>query len=275
MENSILLLDVLVKQFPDSSKNTLRSWVERGRIWVDGKPALSSRQQVAPEAAVTLGKKTLFIEEGIEIVYEDDHVVVINKPEGLLSVATDFQKWNTAHAILKRRFNTGRVYPVHRLDRETSGVMIFAYTEKARDRLKELFFLHTIEREYYAIVDGLIEEDQGSWKSFLAEDDFYNVSSTPHPEKGRLAITHYEVVKRKRSATALKLRLETGRKNQIRVHCKEAGYPVVGDTKYCAKADFMGRLCLHARRLALPHPITQKPLVFESPLPTSFLPFFC
>lgn len=267
------LLDALVELFPESSKNTLRSWIEKGRITVNGRMVKSAKQLVMPGEEISLGKKTQFIDENIEIFFEDEHIVVINKPAGLLTVATDFQKWNTAHSILKRRFHTGRVYPVHRLDRETSGVMMFAYSEKARDILKEVFMKHEIEREYFAVVEGTFEEDTGTWQSFLFEDEAHNVHSIKNQEKGQLAITHFEVLKRKRSTTALKLRLETGRKNQIRVHCKEAGHPVVGDKKYGSEVDLAGRLCLHARKLGFLHPITKKQLNFEAPLPHQFSPF--
>lgn len=268
------LLEALTLLFPDSSKTTLRSWIEKGRIFVNDQVARNAKQPILEGEKITLGKKKEFIEGDIELLYEDEHLVVIHKPEGLLSVATDFQKWMTAHSILKRRFHTGRVYPVHRLDRETSGVMLFAYTERARDVLKENFLHHTIEREYFAVVEGTIEGEKGTWQSFLLEDSLYNVRSATRPEEGQLAITHYEVLKRKRSTTALRLILETGRKNQIRVHSKEAGHPVVGDKKYGATADLTGRLCLHAHKLGFVHPISGKSLVFTSPLPASFRPFF-
>lgn len=266
------LLEALSQAFPDSSKNNLRSWIEKGRVSVEGQVVRLSKYSVKKGDLIELGKKTQFIEEKIEVLYEDEHLVVIHKPEGLLSVATDFQKWTTAHSILKRRFHAGRVYPVHRLDRETSGVMVFAYTEIARDVFKNLFLLHEIEREYFAVVEGLVEEEKGTWKSYLQEDEAYNVRSVAN-EKGQLAITHYEVLKRKKSTTALKLVLETGRKNQIRVHCKEAGHAVVGDKKYEADKNLAGRLCLHARKLGFVHPITKKHLFFESPIPQELLRF--
>ncbi len=267
------LLEALIQLFPDSSKNTLRSWIEKGRITVEGKRAQKASQIVRKGEKIFLGNRTQFVEEKIEVLFEDDHLVVINKPEGLLSVATDFQKWATAHAILKRRFHAGRVYPVHRLDRETSGVMLFTYSESARDAFKKLFLSHDIEREYFAVVEGLVQEEKGTWQSYLHEDAAYNVRSVSDPELGQLAITHYEILKRKRSTTALKLTLETGRKNQIRVHCKEAGHPVVGDKKYCAEANLAGRLCLHARKLGFIHPFTKKHLSFETPIPQELLIF--
>jgi tRNA pseudouridine32 synthase/23S rRNA pseudouridine746 synthase/23S rRNA pseudouridine1911/1915/1917 synthase len=265
------ILEALAALYPDSSKNTLRSFIEKGRVSVGKRQVKTAKERVVVGEEVSVGKKTHYMEQGIQILFEDEHLVVINKPEGLLSVATDFQKWMTAHSILKRRFNTQRVYPVHRLDRETSGVMLFAYSELARDYFKELFMRHEIEREYFAIVEGLLETDCGTWKSYLTEDANHNVHSSPRSEEGQLAITHYEVLKRKKSATLLRLILETGRKNQIRVQCKAAGHPVVGDKKYGSEANFTGRLCLHARKLGFVHPVSRKKLSFESSIPEELI----
>lgn len=267
------ILEALAELYPDSSKNTLRSFIEKGRVCIEKRQVKTAKERVMVGEEVSVGKKTQYMEEGIQILFEDEHFVVINKPEGLLSVATDFQKWMTAHSILKRRFNTQRVYPVHRLDRETSGVMLFAYSELARDYFKELFMRHEIEREYFAIVEGLVEEDHGTWQSYLTEDANHNMHSSLYPEGGQLAITHYQVLKRKKSATSLRLILETGRKNQIRVHCKAAGHPVVGDKKYGSEANFAGRLCLHARKLGFVHPVSRKRLSFESPFPEELVPY--
>ncbi|HEY5259602.1 MAG TPA: RluA family pseudouridine synthase [Rhabdochlamydiaceae bacterium] len=260
------LLDLLRELGPDSSKTTLRSWVAQGRVSVDGKQVTDTRVQVKQGQEVKVGSKCLFARENIKILFEDAHIVVILKPEGLLTVATDFDQEFTAHTVLKNR-HEGQVYPVHRLDRETSGVMVFAYTEAARDKLKEVFYTHDIEREYLALVEGRPTPDKGTWESTLIEQADYSVRSAPG---GKLAITHYEVLKQKGQFTLLRLKLQTGRKNQIRVHCKEAGFPITGDKKYGAKTHAFGRLCLHAQKLAFLHPITKKPLSFESPVPEMF-----
>lgn len=266
--NSLTLLEALGILSPDSSKTTLRSWIDQGRVMVDERTITNPKHPINQGQEVSVAKRLKYLPENIKIIFEDSHLVVIDKPEGLLSVATNFDKSLTAHEILKRRFYSQKVTPVHRLDRETSGVMVFAYSEIAKEGLKELFFVHDIEREYTAVVEGSMPGPNGTWQSFLAEDDTYFVKSVPQ-EKGKLAITHYRVLAQKKDRTLLKLQLETGRKNQIRVHCKEASHPIAGDKKY--GATFLpGRLCLHASKLAFTHPVTGKKMVFESQVPELF-----
>jgi tRNA pseudouridine32 synthase/23S rRNA pseudouridine746 synthase/23S rRNA pseudouridine1911/1915/1917 synthase len=210
---------------------------------------------------IVLTSKKQFINYSIEILYEDRHIVVVHKPEGILSVGTDYSPYKNVHGFLKRRAGGRNVYPVHRLDRETSGIMMFAYTEHAKEHLKKQFEVHSIQREYMAIVEGVVSEDRGTYKSFLVEDESYFVRSTRMG--GKEAITHYSVMQRNKHHTMLKLILETGKKNQIRVHCSEAGHPVVGDEKYgsvCTKAP---RVYLHAALLGFVHPETEKTVLFE------------
>ncbi|HSW86125.1 MAG TPA: RluA family pseudouridine synthase, partial [Rhabdochlamydiaceae bacterium] len=263
------LIDILSLLSKESTKNTLRSWIEKGRVTIDGKVAKKANAMVMTGQEVCVGKRTKFIENEIGVIYEDNHLVVINKPEGLLSVATNFDKEATVHEILKRRYHSQRVFPVHRLDRETSGVMVFAYSEKARDHFKAKFYVHDIEREYLAIVEGNLDSTTGSWKSYLLEDERYMVKST-NSSQGKLSTTHYEVLGRNTRYSLLRLTLETGRKNQIRVHCREAGHPIVGDKKYGSSSDAANRLCLHAAKLGFTHPMTGKSLSFESTIPEVF-----
>lgn len=265
------LLEALTRLAPESSKTTLRSWLKDGRITVNAETIKLAAFRVKKGQEVELGTRQRFTKNGIKIYYEDRHIVVVEKPDGLLSVSTAFQKNETLHAYLKERYHPQPVYVVHRLDQDTSGVMLFALSEEARDKLKLTFEKHDIERGYYAIVEGKpVEQDSGTWQSYVYEDDNYVVHNTPDPEKGSLAVTHFEVHNKSRRYTALILKLETGRKNQIRVHCQTAGNPVVGDKKYGASTSPIKRLCLHAFLLAFQHPITQKPMRFESPIPESF-----
>lgn len=261
------LLEVLALIAPESSKNNLRSWIEKGRVSVDGREVKKASHIVNKGEEVAVGKKVNFIGKEIKIFYEDEHLIVIEKPAGLLSVMTDFEKSNTAHHVLKRRFHSQRVFPVHRLDRDTSGVMVFAYSMKAREGLKAQFMEHSIHRHYCALVHGSLKPAQGTWKSYLKEDHHYFVKSDA---EGQLAITHYEVLKSNSSYSLLSLKLETGRKNQIRVHASEAGYPVVGDTKYGKPGEKEERLYLHACRLEFDHPVKMKKMAFESKTPDSF-----
>lgn len=269
--DDLSLLEVLSLLAPDSSKNTLRSWIEKGRISIDGREAKKASLIVKKGEEVAIGKKVNFIGKEIKVFYEDEHLIVIEKPAGLLSVMTDFDKINTAHHVLKRRFHSQRVYPVHRLDRDTSGVMVFAYSTKAREGLKIQFMEHSIHREYYALVHGVLDPASGTWDSYLKEDSNYFVKSDV---KGQHAITHYQTVKSNTRYSLLNLKLETGRKNQIRVHAAEAGHSVVGDIKYGKQEDKRDRLYLHACKLSFEHPEKLKVMNFESKVPESFSSVF-
>lgn len=258
------LLELLRKGYPSSSNTTLRSWVSTGRIEIDGKRASRANCIVRPGQRVCIGPRVKIVEGEIKILYEDNDLVVIDKPEGLLSVATDFDQTRSAHSLLKRRFHRPRVYPVHRLDRETSGLLVFAYTDNARKELKKLFEEHGVVRQYRAIVHGVLPEMEGTFRSYLKEDARFFVRSA---DQGKLAITHYRVLEKRRNKTLLTLHLETGRKNQIRVHLSEAGFPIVGDSKYGIETEKATRLYLHALELGFIHPVTQKNMHFYSSCP--------
>lgn len=270
VENNTPLLEALTLLFPKSSKATLRSWIKEGRVTIDGVIASRSDTVVLKGQAVALTQKQRLVERKIPLLYEDRHLVIIDKPSGLLSVAAAFEKGETAHALLKKHYHPRKVYVVHRLDQDTSGVMLYALSEEGYEGLKALFEKHTIERSYCAIVEGHLSTNSGSWNSYLYEDANYVVHSTDDPTLGRIATTHYAVEGRSSKYSRLKLTLETGRKNQIRVHCSDHGIPVVGDKKYGAATDPFHRLCLHAQLLAFTHPITGKQMRFESPPPDLF-----
>ncbi len=264
------LFEALLAKHPECSKNSLRIWLKHGRVIVAGRVVRNGEYIVKPGETFYLGQRVNKALGRLPVVYEDAHIVVVDKPQGLLSVATVFDTINTAHAILKETYRPKRVYVVHRLDREVSGLLVFALTEEACQGLKEMLKDHSCHREYYAIVEGRVKEPKGIWKSHLLEDANYVVASVEDPEAGQLAITHYTALKTFDRHTHLSIELETGRKNQIRVHCKEAGHPIVGDVKYGARGNLIKRLCLHACKLSFTHPVTGKPMVFTSPLPESF-----
>jgi tRNA pseudouridine32 synthase/23S rRNA pseudouridine746 synthase/23S rRNA pseudouridine1911/1915/1917 synthase len=264
------LLEILQRMAPDSSKNTLRSWLQSGRVNVDNQRSTRANREILPGQEISIGPKVAFLRGSIRILYEDNEIIVLEKPEGLLSVATDFENRATVHAILKRQFHHRRVFPVHRLDRDTSGVMLFAYTEKARDLLKTQFEQHLIGKTYFALVEKELSLGKGSWESYLEEDDFYYVKSTNDSRNGKLAVTHYEVLKANKGRSLLCLKPQTGRKNQLRVHCSEAGFPIIGDKKYGAATDPLKRLCLHAQTISFAHPSTQRRMSYSTPLPEIF-----
>lgn len=274
LHTDLPLIDALIFLAPDSSKTTLRSWLKEERVFVDGAVEKNPSFLVKKDQIVSVGFKNKVQNDGIKILYEDSHLVVIEKPEGMLSVATAFETTKTAHASLKRKYKPKKIFVIHRLDQDTSGVMLFALSEAAYTNLKKTFEQHKIERAYVAVIEGHLPNSKGTWQSHLYEDANYYVHETLDQEKGEQAVTHYEVKKTSKKYSLLSLRLETGKKNQIRVHCQSSGTPIVGDKKYGALTNPIKRLCLHAYLLAFHHPITGKPMKFESPMPRDFSNLF-
>jgi 23S rRNA pseudouridine1911/1915/1917 synthase len=215
-----------------------------------------------------------YLDPRLSILFEDDEILVVMKSAGLLTVASPGEDEETAQAFLNTYLGarkTGRrIQVVHRLDRDTSGVLVFAKSFKAREALKERFAEHDIHRLYIAIIDGRMGRPEGMIQSFLAEDRNLRVHSVASPSRGKLATTHYRTVKAGTQYSMLEVRLETGKRNQIRVHFAEAGHPVIGDTMYGNGKDPIGRLGLHAMELGLVHPTTGREMKFTAPLPDSF-----
>jgi len=218
--------------------------------------------------------KTRALPKGLVLLYEDKDILVVDKPAGLLTVATETERSRTAHFILTDYIRKGcgrsqkRLYVVHRLDRDTSGTLIFAKTEGAKFRLQEQW--KQTEKKYLAVVHGRCEKSEGTITSYLAEDEEYNVYSTPDSTKGKLSHTKYEVLRVVKDLSLLEVTLLTGRKNQIRVHLSGIGRPIVGDTKYGHADDPHVRMALHARSISFKHPMSGKELRFEAEVP----PFF-
>ncbi|MDR2540106.1 MAG: RluA family pseudouridine synthase [Chlamydiales bacterium] len=269
VDKNICLQDVLKTFFPKSSKTALRSWMHSGRVLVDSHYATDLGIELQQGQCVTIRDKFVFLDEGIKVLYEDEAVIVVEKPEGMLSVATDFETKNTLQNILKIRLRRKNVFAVHRLDRETSGIMMFACSESAKQSLKTQFEKSQIQKTYYALVEGKLATQQGCWQSYLKEDEKYFVRSTSI-ENGKLAITEFDQIWNNKQFSFLRLKLLTGKKNQLRVHCSEAGHPIVGDKKYRANTNPLRRMALHAYSLTFSHPTKQKKMTFIAPLPLGF-----
>jgi 23S rRNA pseudouridine1911/1915/1917 synthase len=210
------------------------------------------------------------------IVYIDDELIVVEKPAGLLSVATDKQRDRTAYAQINEYlkeaypFRRERVQIVHRLDRETSGLLLFARSAGVKEYLQENW--KTFRKRYVAVVEGVPKQAKGTIRSHLIEDEeSLAMRSVPESSETKLAITHYKVLKAGQGRALLEVELETGRKNQIRVHLSEMGHPIVGDEKYGAKSNPIDRLALHAKSLALTHPANGKSLEFTSEPPSGMM----
>lgn len=212
---------------------------------------------------------------GMEILFEDRDVIVIAKAAGLLTIATDGERERTAHAALTDYVRKGnpksphRVFIVHRLDRDTSGLLVFARSEEAKHRLQEAW--PEVEKTYLAVVEGAPPLEEDTISSHLAENAAGKVYQTRDPEAGKLSHTRYRIRERRGERTVLEVSLLTGRKNQIRVHLAGIGCPIVGDAKYGNADRKSKRLALHSWRLAFPHPWDGRRMEFETPPPSSFL----
>lgn len=262
------VLDKLQQLFPDSSKTTLREMLKNDRVRVNGQPERNAKRELSESDRVEVGSHAARLDPRIRILYEDSDLIVVDKAEHLLSVPTDEVRHENAEALLGAYT---KVHHVHRLDRDTSGVLVFAKTTFTRDKLQELFAEHDIERVYVAIVFGKLKEPSGTFRSFLTEDRELRVRSVSDGAKGKEAITHYRTIASGRRYSMLELTLETGRRNQIRVHLSEAGHPLVGDTMYGRGRDpELRRLALHARDLGFVHPRTKEKMRFTAELPRSF-----
>jgi tRNA pseudouridine32 synthase/23S rRNA pseudouridine746 synthase/23S rRNA pseudouridine1911/1915/1917 synthase len=269
VSESVSALELLRTFYPDSSRRTLQNWIRAGRFTVDGSP-LKKECEVLREGQVLRSKETIRPPRipGINILYEDRYLVAIDKPVGLLSVPLD-DGASRKHALglLRQHFDTDNIFAVHRIDRETSGVLLFARGKQSAEKLGEMFEKHALKREYFAIVEGRVKEDRGTWECPLLELPNFRV--VPSID-GKMAITHFEVMRRSTKYSYMKFLLETGKKHQIRVHCQKAGHPVVGDERYGSTENPMRRLALHASSLEMIHPFTRKTLSFRAALPKAF-----
>ena len=206
----------------------------------------------------------------LDIIYEDKELIVINKPSKVLTIATNNEKINTLyHEVREYLYKKNqKVFIVHRLDKDTSGIVIFAKNDKTKRLLQE-YWNNITYREYIALVEGKLEKKKDSIKSYLKESKTLEVYET-NKKEGKLAITNYEVIQSDNNYSLLRINIETGRKNQIRCQLSGIKHPIVGDKKYHSKKDLFRRLCLHANKIVLKHPVTNKEYVFESNYPKVF-----
>lgn len=272
------LLQFLLAQMPAQSRNNIKSLLAHGQISVDNLMITQFNHPLTPGQKVTInwGK----IQEGsgpqgLRILFEDPHLIVIEKQAGLLSIATEKEKEHTAYSILtdylRNQDPSNRIFIVHRLDRETSGVMMFAKSQAVQQKLQDNWKTLVLERSYMVVVEGSIKKDQGTVTSWLKESKSLVMYSSPKPTDGKKAVTHYKVLKSNKNCSLLEVHLETGRKNQIRAHMQEIGHSVIGDRKYGARSNPIHRLGLHAHVLAFIHPVTGETLRFETSTPKDFL----
>ncbi|MCM3783534.1 RluA family pseudouridine synthase [Neobacillus mesonae] len=272
------LLPFLLTILSTKSRNSVKAMLSRGQISVSGKEVTAFDHPLTKgmEVSVDSSKK----EEapplvGLTILHEDEDIIVVHKDSGLLSVASDKEQELTAYrqlmAHVRQAHPANRIFIVHRLDRDTSGVMMFAKSEEIQKSLQDAWRDTVEERTYVALVEGKVKQTEGTITSYLKESKTLKMYSTPYANDGQKAVTHYKTLQTSRDYSLLEVQLETGRKNQIRVHMEELGHPVAGDKKYGARGRGIGRLGLHARVLAFSHPRTGEKMRFETPIPKVFL----
>mgnify|MGYP000088418936 CR=1 FL=1 len=281
VDQPIELLEFLLLSMPNKGRNTIKGQLARGQISVNQKETTKYNYPLRSGDVVSVDWVKAKEEDkiiGLKIIFEDEDILIINKESGLLSIAGGEQKELTVHHQLMeyvRRSNpSNRVFIVHRLDRDTSGLMIFAKNEKAKLTLQDNWQEAVLERTYMALVEREVKKPEGKIVSWLTESKTLMMYSSPKPNGGQEAITHYKVVKSTKAYSLLEIHLETGRKNQIRVHMQDIGHPVVGDKKYGSTTNPLGRMGLHAQVLVFIHPTTGQSMSFKTDIPGKFLTVF-
>lgn len=286
-------LDLAVQALiPGSSRADIRGMFDHGCVRLDGQPcrdagtpALAGQRlevEFDPQQKYRAAARTRHSSR-FAIAYEDAQLIVVEKVAGILTVPTERGEQDTLVHEVARYFSKGqrithKAFIVHRLDRDTSGLLLFAKSQAVADALKDQFEARKPDRSYVAIAAGKVAESEGTIRSYLATNDDLDQFSTDAPGEGKLAVTHFRVERRLRGATWLRVRLETGRRNQIRVHLAEAGHPILGDARYQVElarhpAWKWSRLALHAQSLGFVHPVTGKPVQVTSQIPSCFEEF--
>ena len=270
------LLNYLLETLKGQSRNSIKSLLTNHKIAVNGAPVSQYNFVLYPKDTVIISKTAIRrkTRSNLPIIYEDDEIIVINKPSGLLSVASDNEKGSTAYRMLsdyvQQKDKHNRIFVVHRLDEDTSGVLMVAKNPQIKEALQAKWNEIVSKRGYYAIVEGHMENKTGTFKSYLKKNAQNMMYSSKKAGDGQFAVTHYRVMKENDNYSLLDVNIDTGRKNQIRVHLGESGHYVIGDDKYGEPSNPIKRLGLHAYELDLTHPFTKKLMKFKAPMPKEF-----
>lgn len=274
------LMNFLMEQLSGTSRNRVKDLLSGRAVTIDRK--LVTRHdfplQTGMMVRVSRHKKSSeLINKYVKIIYEDKDIIVIEKNKGILSMASapgQFCIKTILDEYFKRRHFKCTAHVVHRLDRETSGLMMYAKTMEAQRILEENWHQIVYDRRYVAVVSGKMEKEGGTIRNWLKDNKAFITYSSPEDNGGKEAITHYHTLCTSDNVSLVEMKLETGRKNQIRVHMKDLGHPIVGDQKYGNGTNYIGRLALHAYRLNFYHPITGDVMEFETPFPKKFVHLF-
>ncbi|MDD3363914.1 MAG: RluA family pseudouridine synthase [Syntrophomonas sp.] len=275
------LMQFLIEKMPNKARNNIKSLLTHRQVLVGEKVVTQYNHLLRVGQEVVINWSLVRDEDqikGLKIIYEDSEIIVIDKPAGLLSIASDSEKQYTAYHQLteyvRRDNQENRIFIVHRLDRDTSGVMLFSKNEEVKHLLQDAWKEIVVDRAYIAVVEGQVEKMDGTVRSWLKETKTKLMYSSSISGDGLEAITHYQVLQSVPKYSLLEIRLETGRKNQIRVHMKDMGHSIIGDKKYGSTTNPIGRLGLHAHILSFKHPVTGELLSFETEVPKKFSRLF-
>ena len=271
-----LLIDFIMEKMHGISRNRAKALITNRVVLVNNAITTHPLTELSPGQIVQLDRskhKKSFRSNDIDIVYEDPYLLVIDKRPGLLSMSNNTRQ-QTVQTVLNYYLEKGggrnTSHLVHRLDRDTSGLMVYAKDVQTQQSLINGWQQLVTDRRYLALVEGELESSRGRIQSWLTEDKRFITHSSPVDNGGKFAVTHYNVLESSNGYSLVECVLETGRKNQIRVHMSDLGHPVVGDRKYGSEIDPMRRLGLHAYMLCFTHPVTGKHLRFETPVPVPF-----
>lgn len=274
------LLSFLEYKMPNLKTKTIRHLIANSQVSVGGVPTTLFSFKVYPEDEVLVSRDRITKKrrKDLPIIYEDDEIIVMNKPSGLLSIASDREKGRTAYRLISDYVDAkkpgSRIFVVHRLDEDTSGVLIFAKTHEIKEAFQNNWQSIVEKRGYYAIVEGDDIPEEGHLEDYLGENDLHLVYVTKDRRKGKLSVTDYRKIASKNGISLLDVDIKTGRKNQIRVQLGHIGHHVIGDDKYGEPINPINRLGLHAYELKLTHPISGKTLDFKVPMPDEFKQLF-
>ena len=271
------LLTFLMTYIEGISRTRAKELLSRKMVYVNSQITTQYNFLLQPGMLVQIsdhGHKRDLQSKWVKIVYEDAFLFVVEKANGILTNTMPGKRTETVKSILdeyvKRQNRTFSVHTVHRLDRETSGLLIFAKRRDVQQMLTDNWKDLVADRRYIAVCEGLMEKDTGTVTSWLTDDRMFISHSSAIDNGGKEAITHYRTLKRGKEYSLAEMKLDTGRKNQIRVHMQDLHHPIAGDYKYGAETDPIGRICLHAYKLAFQHPITGEFLKFDTPIPPQF-----
>lgn len=300
VKHSSPLLSYLYEIMPDQSRTSVKRYLEDSRIQVNGETTTAFDRPLRQGDTITVVPKGVAITEsvrtgaeeeaaakGVRIIYEDEWLIVIDKKAGVPTIRQSTKESDTAYSILTsyvkakagaerhhlKIYGKGpaRVFIVHRIDMGTSGLLVFAKDERTKELLQSKWNSMVLERKYRAVVKGSITPPSGTVESWLTENrKSFKMSSSPYDDGGEHAVSHYRTIESGRKYSSVEFDLETGRKNQIRVHCQDLGHPIAGDRRYGAVSNPIKRLGLHAATLVFRHPYTNEIMRFTSPIPREF-----